>query len=145
MKKMIVALMLCLVCITGSAYVSSSLVIGALQSEGECKPKTYNWKEFSGVEWALVMDSRSIILGMGEDSRMMFMVSKQYTDTNNGIQIFEAVEGQTGTAVKLYYYLNEAATKEFRKENKDISVYEMDIYDYMNRTIISILFMPLDD
>jgi hypothetical protein len=145
MKKMIVALMLCLVSISGFAYVNSSYVFGAMKSSGECKPKSYNWKDFSSVEWALLNDNNNIVLGMGEGSRMMFMVSKQYTDTNSGIKVIEAVEGQTGTACKLYYYLNEAATKALSEDGKTISVYEIDIYDYMNRTIISILFMPIEE
>ena len=37
-----------------------------------------------------------MVLSIGNDSQLMFMISKQYTDTKNGIKVFEAIEGQTG-------------------------------------------------
>ncbi len=144
MKKLFFALMLCFVSITCSAYVSSLYAFGALKSTGECVPKSYNWENFNSVEWGLLSDNDKMVLMMGKETQLMFMISREYTDTKNGVKVFEAVEGQTGAACKLYYYLNEAATKEFSKEGVEKCIYELDIYDYMNRTIISVLLMNVN-
>lgn len=143
MKKIMVALMLCLVSITGSAYVSTMYAFGALKSAGECVPKSYDWETFNSVEWALLSGNDQMVLTLGENSQLMFLISKEYTDTKSGVKVFDAVEGQTGSACKLYYYLNEAATKEFSKEGEEKQIYELDIYDYMNRTTISVLLMHI--
>lgn len=143
MKKIIVALMLCFVSITCSALVSSFSAFGALKSTGECVPQSYDWHNFNMVEWALMSDNNQMVLLMDNDSKMMFMISREYTDTKNGIKVFEAIEGQTGTSVKLYFYLNEAATKELSADGDPMTIYELDIYDYMNRTIVSVLLTSL--
>ena len=144
MKKIIVALMLCFVSITTSAAVSTLYAFGYLKSSGECVPKSYDWKSFNSSEWALLCDKNQMVLMMGEDAQFVFMISKEYSDAQKGVKVFDAIEAQTGTACKLYYYLNEAATKEFSKEGSAKSIYELDIYDYMNRTIISVLLMNVN-
>lgn len=135
--------MLCFVSITGSAVVSTMYVFGVLQSTGECVPKSYDWKTFSSVEWALLSDDKQMVIMTGKEQQLAFVVNREYTDSKNGVKVFDAIEGQTGASAKLYYYLNEEVTKQFSKDGDYTPVYEMDIYDYMNRTILSILFTEI--
>lgn len=143
MKKICIALMLCFVSITCFAAFSTKYVFGALKSDGDYIPKSFNYEDFKSVDWVLLWDHEKIVLTMGDD-QMIFMITRVPDDTQKGVRVMYATEALTASDVKLYFYLNEGATKYFKDEGKDIPIYELDINDYMSRTCISVLLIDVE-
>ena len=143
MKKYLLALMLSLVSVTGFAHVSTMYAFGALHSTCDYVPKSYNWEEFKSAEWIILNSNGQIVLMVDEDPKMLFMINREYDDTQNGIRVIYATETLSGENVKIYYYLNESASKYFKDNGTDKQIFELDIDFYMSRTIISLLLMDV--
>jgi len=145
MKKSILALMLCFVSIFSFGAFSAFYCFGTYYSEGECVAKSFDFEKFRSVEWSLLSDAENIVLNMDNGQSMMFKINKKNVDSNTGVTTFYVTEMQSGMEMKLYYYLNEPATKYLKENGRDVLVYEMDINRYVDRMTISVLFMPIED
>ena len=139
MKKLLSALMLCLVsivCFAGSV----NKVFGAYFSEGDFTPNNLDFGQFDFVEWTLLSDDTHIVLST-DNGQLIFNISRETVDTNSGIKVWYAKEVQRNEDFKIYFYKSEEGTKFIRENDIDGVVYEMDFNDYMDRGTISVLIL----